>query len=129
MSVLSWQAGTASSPLLIAGMIQSLITVNDANFVWMDAKTTAIGIPIIFLTLYLNIYGVRYMPLMQNLMCMLYIVGFIVILVAMLVLSPRTSFGSIFTEFENTGGWSTMGLSLMMGQISPVWAFLCKLTV
>lgn len=126
MSVLSWQAGTASSPLLIAGMIQALVGVNEAAYEYTDAKTTAIGVPVTFLVLFLNIYAVRLMPLMQNLMLVLYVAGFIAILVAMLALSPRTNFGEIFTDFENTGGWSSMGLSMMVGQITPIWAFLCR---
>ncbi|GAB7356825.1 hypothetical protein MBLNU459_g7703t2 [Dothideomycetes sp. NU459] len=125
MSVLSWQAGTASSPLLIAGMIQSLVSVNNENYDYTDPKTTAIGVPITFFVLFLNVYCARYMPLMQNLMLILYIVGFVVILITMLVLSPRIGFGAIFTEFENTGGWSSMGLSMMVGQITPIFAFLC----
>ncbi|KAL1303035.1 hypothetical protein AAFC00_003347 [Neodothiora populina] len=125
MSVLSWQAGTASSPLLISGMIQSLVSVNDASYEYTDAKTTAIGVPITFFVLFLNIYCARAMPLMQNLMLILYVLGFVVILVTMLVLSPRIGFGHIFTEFENSGGWSSMGLSMMVGQLTPVFAFLC----
>lgn len=125
MSVISWQAGTASSPLLISGMIESLISVNEASFEWTDAKATAIGVPITFLVLFLNIYCVRWMPLMQNLMLLLYLGGFLVIFVTMLVLSPRIGFGHIFTSFENEGGWSSMGLSMMVGQITPLFAFLC----
>lgn len=125
MSVLSWQAGTASSPLLISGMIQSLVSVNNADYEYTDPKTTAIGVPITFVVLFLNVYAARFMPLMQNLMLILYLLGFVVILVTMLVLSPRIGFGDIFTEFENTGGWSSTGLAMMVGQITPIFAFLC----
>lgn len=107
-------------------MIQSLISVNDPTYEYTDPKTTAIGVPITFFVLFLNIYGARFMPLMQNLMLILYVLGFVVILITMLILSPRISFGNIFTEFENTGGWSSMGLSMMVGQITPIFAFLCK---
>ncbi|KXL49114.1 hypothetical protein M433DRAFT_104058 [Acidomyces richmondensis BFW] len=125
MSVLSWQAGQASSPLLVSGMIQSLISNDNASYDWTNLRSTLIGFPVILIVYILNVYAAHKMPLLQNMMLILYIFGFIVILVTMLVLSPRIQFVDVLTEFSNQGGYSTIGLSLMIGQMTPIFAFLC----
>lgn len=122
---MSWQAGTASSPLLLADMIQALVGVNQASYEYTQWRSFLIGLPIIMIVLWLNISAAHSMPLVQNMMFGLYIVGYIAIFVCILVWSPRTNFGEIFTDFDNTGGWSSVGLSMMMGQMSPLYAFLC----
>lgn len=66
------------------------------------------------------------MPLFQNLMLILHVSGFLAIVICMWVLAPKASARAVFTEFTNEGGWSTTGLSLMVGQISAVYACICS---
>lgn len=106
-------------------MIQSLISNDNASYDWTNLRSTLIGFPVILIVYLLNVYAAHKMPLLQNMMLILYVFGFIVIMVTMLVLSPRIEFGDVFTQFSNTGGYSTMGLSLMVGQLTPIFAFLC----
>ena len=41
-------------------------------------------------------------------------------------LGPRNSADQVFLEFTNLGGWSSIGLSVMVGQISAIWALICS---
>ena len=50
--------------------------------------------------------------------------GFVVVVVVLLVLVPRTPASVVFTRFINGGGWNSMGLSLMIGQISAIYALI-----
>lgn len=69
------------------------------------------------------------MPLLQNLMLIVHIFGFLTIIVVLWCLSPRNTAATVFTHFTNDGGWSTMGLSLMVGQISAIYACICMFPV
>jgi choline transport protein len=42
------------------------------------------------------------------------------------VLAPRNAASVVFTQFTDSGGWSSMGLALMVGQISAIYACICS---
>lgn len=126
MATLSWQAGTASGPFLVGTLIQALIYVNDNNYVWENWHGTLLVIGITLLVFAINVWGARAMPMFQNVMLIIHVFAFISIIVVFWVLSPHNSSRTVFTEFTNDGGWSSMGLALMVGQISAIYACICK---
>ncbi|GAB7357407.1 hypothetical protein MBLNU459_g8341t2 [Dothideomycetes sp. NU459] len=126
MSTLSWQAGTASGPYLVGTLIQSMIYENDSSYGYAAYQGTLFVIGITILVGISNIWGARMMPVLQNLMLILHVLGFLVIIVCIWVLAPRNTAKTVFTTFSNGGGWSTMGLSLMVGQISAIYACICS---
>ncbi|CAI6333626.1 unnamed protein product [Periconia digitata] len=125
MSTLSWQAGTASGPFLVGTLIQSCAVVAYPEYEPTNWQGTLMVIAVAILVWYLNIWGERFMPLFQNVMFGFHIVGFLVIIIILWVLSPRLSAKATFTEFTNSGGWNSMGLSLMVGQVSAIYACIC----
>ncbi|KAF7860341.1 hypothetical protein EAF04_008468 [Stromatinia cepivora] len=56
-------------------------------------------------------------------MLILYILGFIGVLIPLVYLSPHTSAEKVFTTFQNLGGWNSMGLSFFVGWITSVSSF------
>ncbi|KAF1986462.1 putative GABA permease [Aulographum hederae CBS 113979] len=126
MSVLSWQAATASGGFLGGGIIQGLIIINHPDYeapVWhavIIAIVLTIGINLF------NIYGSRLLAPSQNPLMVLHIFLFIAICVVLWVMAPHPSAHDVFLEFENFGGWSSMGLSLMVGQISALFGLMCN---
>lgn len=74
----------------------------------------------------LNIWGARLMPLFQNMMLVVHVLGFLVIIIILWVLAPRATAEVTFTQFTNDGGWNSMGLALMVGQISAIYACISK---
>ena len=81
-----------------------------------------IGITIIIY--FLTVWGAEAMPMFQNLMLIIHCLGFVVVVVVLLVLAPRNPASVVFTQFINGGGWNSMGLSLMIGQISALYALI-----
>lgn len=126
MSALSWQAGTASGPYLVGTLIQSMIWEADQNYAYTNWQGTLFVIAITVLVWISNIWGARLMPVFQNLMLILHVFGFLAIIVCIWVLAPRNTAKTVFTVFTNTGGWSSMGVSLMVGQISAIYACICS---
>lgn len=126
MSTLSWQAGTASGPYLVGTLIQSIIYENNTDYPYTNWQGTLFVIAITLLVWVSNVWGARVMPVFQNLMLILHVFGFLAIVVCIWVLAPRNTAATVFTVFTNSGGWSTMGLSLMVGQISAIYACICS---
>lgn len=125
MATLSWQAGTASGPFLVGTLIQALIYVNDPTYVWENWHGTLLVIGITLVVFVFNVWGARAMPMTQNLMLVVHVFGFLTIIIVFWVLAPRNPAEVVFTRFTNGGGWSSMGLALMVGQISAIYACIC----
>lgn len=64
------------------------------------------------------------MPILNNLLMILHILSWVVIVIVLWAMAPRQSAKAVFTHWENLGGWSSMGLSVMIGQISAIYASL-----
>lgn len=67
------------------------------------------------------------MPVVQNAMLVVHVAAFLTIVGMLWTYSPTNSAKVVFTQFYNGGGWSSIGLSIMVGQISAIWACICEL--
>jgi choline transport protein len=124
LSTLAWQAGTASGPFLVGTIIQSLVSVSNPDYIGTNWQGTLMVLAITLITYLLTVWGAEAMPLFQNLMLVLHVFGFVIIVIVLWVLSPRNTADVVFTQLTNGGGWSTMGLSLMIGQISALYSLI-----
>lgn len=76
-----------------------------------------------------NIWGAHLWPLIQNVLMVFHIVFFLVVIIVLWALAPRQSASVVFTEFTNEGGWSSIGLSVMVGQITAIYSLLGELVL
>lgn len=126
MSTLSWQAGTASGPFLVGTLIQASAIVMYPDYAPTNWQGTLMVIAVTILVWALNVFCVRSMPMFQNVMLLIHVFGFLTIIIVFWVLSPRNSAEVTFTQFTNGGGWGSMGLTLMVGQLSAIYACICS---
>lgn len=66
--------------------------------------------------------------MIQNIMLGVHVLGFLAVILTLWILSPRNEARVVFTQFTNGGGWNSMGLSLMVGQISAIYGLICTCT-
>ena len=126
MSTLSWQAGTASGPFLVGTLIQALIQVNYPDYVATNWQGTLFVLAVTLIVGVINVYGTKQMPMFQNLMLVVHCGAFLAIMSIFWILSPHNTPQDVFIKFTDGGGWSSMGLSLMVGQISAIYGLICK---
>ena len=69
----------------------------------------------------INIFGSKLIPRLQNLIFALHIMAYICFIVPIWVNAPKASAKQVFTEFSNTGGWSSMGFAVLAGQLSGIY--------
>lgn len=125
MSTLSWQAGVASGSFLIGTVIQGLITINNPSYEAKPWQGTLLIFAVTLIVFNLNIWGARALPMFQNLLLVLHVFGFTAIIVFLWVVGRVQPASAVFTLFENRGGWHSMGLSLMIGQINAIYVAIC----
>lgn len=122
---MSWQGGVASGAFLIGTVTQSLIAMNRPTYEKQGWQGTLFVIAVALLVGSVNIFGARALPLLQNVLLVSHVFAFIAIVIVFWVLCRVQSADAVFTEFANFGGWSSVGLSLMIGQINAVYVAIC----
>ena len=126
MSTLSWQAGTASGSFLTGTIIQALIQINNPDYNPTAWQGTLLVFAMVLVLWIANTWGARDLPLIQNILLVVHVFAFFAVIIVLWVMAPRNSAKVAFTQFNNEGGWSSMGLALMVGQISAIYGSLCS---
>ena len=71
-----------------------------------------------------NIWGSKILPHTNTWAGVLHVIGFLAILIVLGVLSPKNEADFVFTEFVNRSGWSSDGVSWLVGLLSTVYPML-----
>ncbi|PGH34788.1 hypothetical protein GX50_02347 [[Emmonsia] crescens] len=121
LSVLAWQAGAASGSFLTGNIIQGLITVNKSDYVATPWRGTLLVFAMVALIYVFNIWVAQGLPMIQNLLLVVHVFGFLAVVVVLWVMAPHQPAKAVFTEFRNGGGWPSIGVSVMIGQISAIY--------
>lgn len=124
MSVLAWQAGAASGSFLTGTIIQGLITIRNPNYEAQNWQGTLFVFAMIAVIYVSNVYAASWMPRIQNLLLALHLLCWVVIVVVLFAMAPHNPAKRVFTEFNNGGNWSSMAVSLMIGQITAIYGSL-----
>lgn len=124
ISVVGWQIGLASLAFIVGTLIQGLITLNDATYVFERWHGTLLVIAVTAFCIIFNSFLASKLPLVEGLVLIVHVLGFFAVLITLWVLSPRASASEVFGTVTNLGGWSSNGLSFMVGLLTPVYTLL-----
>jgi choline transport protein len=124
ISVLGWQIGLASLTFIVGTVIQGLIVLNNASYVFERWQGTLLVIAIVAFCILFNSYFASKLPMIEGLVLIIHILGFFAVLISLWVLSPRSAASDVFGTLTNLGGWSSNGLSFMVGLLTPVYTLL-----
>lgn len=121
---LGWQTGYASIAFIAGTLIQGLIVLNDETYHFERWHGTLLVIAITAFSILFNTFLAKRLPLVEGLVLILHILGFFGVLIPLWVLAPRNSTEVVFKDFVNVGGWSSTGLSVMVGMLTTVYGML-----
>ncbi|KAF3390615.1 hypothetical protein F1880_009395 [Penicillium rolfsii] len=125
MSVLAWQAGAASGSFLTGTIIQGLISVRNPEYEPKNWQGTLFVFAMVLVIYIANVYASDLMPILSNLLMILHVLSWAVVLIVLWAMAPHQSAHTVFVSgWQNGGGWSSMGLSVMIGQISAIYGSL-----
>lgn len=127
MSVLAWQAGAASGSFLTGTIIQGLISVRNPEYEPKNWQGTLFVFAMVLVIYIANVYASDLMPILSNLLMILHVLSWAVVLIVLWAMAPHQSAHTVFVSgWQNGGGWSSMGLSVMIGQISAIYGSLSE---
>ena len=114
IETLAWQAGNALGCFAVGTLIQTLIYINNYNYAFPNWQGTLLVIGSTILTYAMNVYGNRIIPYIQNPILALSILMYFCFLIPPFVLSDLTPAKDVFGTWTNSGGWSSMGLAVLV---------------
>lgn len=122
--MLGWQTGLASIAFIAGTLIQGLIVLNNADYVFERWNGTLLVIALVAFAVLFNTFFAKRLPAIEGMVLILHLLGFFGIIIPLWVLAPRNSAKQVFTSFENLGGWPTQGVSFMVGMLTSVYGLL-----
>ncbi|GAB7350015.1 hypothetical protein MBLNU459_g0689t1 [Dothideomycetes sp. NU459] len=126
-SWLGWVSGIPSCAEFLAYLVQGLVLLvypdADIGTAW---QTSLMIFAFLFITFGFNIFLSHKLPLAEGLVLVLHVLGFFAFLIVLWVMpgSSRNSASTVFTSFSNGGGWSSQGVSCLVGLTTPLWCFI-----
>ncbi|EUC36330.1 hypothetical protein COCVIDRAFT_38996 [Bipolaris victoriae FI3] len=124
LCVLGWQTGIASIAYLAGGQIQGLVILNNPDYIPERWHGTLLVIAVATFSIIFNTLLARKLPLVEGIVLVLHIFGFFAVFITMWVLGPRSSAKEVFGGFQDNAGWGNVGLSVLVGQLTPIFALL-----
>lgn len=122
LAALSYQAGNASGKFLSGILIQALIGIRDPLYTAPAWHCWLLTVASTACCCLINIFADRILPRLQYVSLAVHLGGFIITIAVLWALAPHVDAKAALLTFENEGGWPTMGLALMVGQLSAVFA-------
>ena len=115
---------TATSVVYLpATQTQGLVILNYPSYSPERWHGTLLMFAVTAVFFVINVYGIKLLPAFELLGGTCHVAFFLALLVALLVLAPKSSAEFVFTDFENAGGWSSGGVSWCIGLLTVVYCF------
>ncbi|KID74980.1 uncharacterized protein G6M90_00g055710 [Metarhizium brunneum] len=117
-STLAMQAGQALGVLLTGTLIQTTILVNYPDYTSPPWHVFLFIVVAVITAFAGSIWGHRSLPRWQNIAFGLHVLAYFAVLIPIWVNAPRATSEQVWTEFENAGGWPSLTLAVLIGQMT-----------
>lgn len=121
---MAWCCGTTSGFFLAGTLIQGVIVELHSDYASEPWRGYLFVFVLTTIGALVNTYLSRKLRQLEEIAFILTIAGFVTVVIVLLVLSSPQRFtaAEVFQSFSNEGGWSSLGLSMVAGQVLLVWA-------
>ena len=121
MSPLGWLASVTSSVFVVTTLVQALNNVTDTDYVFTNWRYTLIMLAFMVVTICLNTWGTRILPMLEIISLFGHLGGFIMTPIPLWVLCSKNSASAVFTEVVNNGGWRNTGTACLVSQVTVMY--------
>lgn len=120
LTAIGWQVYLAGVCFMVGSNIQGLIALNVSNYTWHNWHGTLLSIAIIAFSIIFNTVLAFRLPLIEGIVLLLHLSGFFAIIIPLWIMAPRARPEVVLLQFTNNGGWSSLGLSSLIGLTAPM---------
>lgn len=125
LAVLAWQVGINAVAFLVVNQIVALAVLCNPSYTPQRWHETLLIIFVVTLAILFNTVLSQKLPHVQIFAFVVHTVGFLAVVVTLWVMgnSTRPSASSVFFTFTDGGGWGNIGLSCLIGSLTPIFSF------
>jgi hypothetical protein len=115
------QAGNALGVFLVGTLVQSIISINNPSYTFPHWHATLLVVGAVGIAYAGNVFGSKILPHWQNAVFAVHIMAYFAFIIPIWVNAPRATSRQVWVEFTISGGWSSSGLAIMIGQLSGMF--------
>jgi choline transport protein len=123
LTALAWITTVATESMFAGTIIQGMIILDNPLYEPSRYQGTLLAWLVIAVAVLINVIIPGLLPRFETFILVFHIAGFIAIMAVLWVFSPHGSAASVFATSLNEGGWSTQGLSDIIGFLGNVVTF------
>lgn len=97
-----------------------MILVHKPDYSFDDWHTTLLVIACVILTVFANIYYAKILPYWQTPIFVANIIAYFGFLIPVWCNAPKTTSTHVWTKWENSGGWPSLALAILVGQLPAI---------
>jgi len=120
-STIAWQAGNALGVFLVATLIQAIIFIHNPSYTFPTWHATLLVIGAVAIAFVGNVFGSKILHLWQNVVFVIHVLAYFALIIPIWFNAPRASTAQVWTQFTNSGGWNSLGLSVLIGQLTAIF--------
>jgi len=124
VTVFAWQATVSSIFYLVSSEIQGLWILNYPEYNAKRWHATLLMWAVLILNFSINVFAIRILPVIQLIGGIFHVTFFVILVVPLILLAPRSTPEFVFMEVLNEGGYDSNGISWCIGLLTVTYAFL-----
>lgn len=110
---------------IIADIVQAMLQISDPTYKPERWRGTLLIMATVIVVAAFNILLASHLSMCEGLFATCHFFAFVPVAVALLIMAPKQPPSEVFTHFTDNGGsWPNMGLTVLVGQVSNMFAVL-----
>ncbi len=123
LTSIAWIAVLATGSIFVGTIWQGLIILDNDSYPPQKWQGTLLCWAVLAVAIFINTVVSGLLPMIEGIILVLHILGFVAVIVPLVYLSPHGSAASVFKTVLNEGNWPTQGISYCVGFIGNVATF------
>ncbi|RAL07831.1 amino acid transporter [Aspergillus homomorphus CBS 101889] len=115
VDMIGWWANTATGVYFGATLTQGLLVLNYPGYNYQRWHGTLLMFAELGICVLVNSIGARLLPKVEGLILIIHTMGFFAVLIPLVYLAPHQDASFVFGSFINNSGWSSAGLTWLIG--------------
>ena len=124
MTIFFWQTNVASVAFVAGTTVQGFLVLNYPDYELQRWHGVLLFYGVVAVALFINTYLARQLPRIEALILFIHIFGFFAVLIPWVYLAPKASVSDVFASFSFESGWSSHGLSFLIGLSPSAYSFI-----
>ena len=117
---MGWQGSIVGISFAAGTIIEGLIILNDNSYAPQQWHGTLLVIAVVAFSIIFNTTLARHLPLIENMLLFVHGLGLFAVVLPLLIMGAKNTGKEALLQFTNSGNWSTMGTSVMIGLLTPL---------